>query len=108
MNLSLEVDFHVGKKQLKQILEKVINVHGATRTAEVLDDIKSIGYKYLYKSSHDSIYFRYDRAATETTDDRGSTEYRRQDHAVSTNVVLSQRKSDTKKLLKHGKKLMMN
>ena len=41
-----EVDFHVGKKQLKQILEKVINIHGATKTAEVLDDIKAMGYKY--------------------------------------------------------------
>ena len=44
--LKLEVDFHVGKKQLKQILEKVINAHGATRTAEVLDHIKSMGYGY--------------------------------------------------------------
>ncbi len=44
--LCLEVDFLVGKKQLKQILEKVINIHGATRTAEVLDAIKSMGYKY--------------------------------------------------------------
>ena len=35
--LKLEVDFHVGKKQLKKILEKVINTHGATKTAEVLD-----------------------------------------------------------------------
>ena len=43
--LKLEVDFHVGKKQLKQILEKVINIHGAVRTAEVLDLIKSTGYK---------------------------------------------------------------
>ncbi|MBR5421498.1 MAG: DNA-directed RNA polymerase subunit beta' [Lachnospiraceae bacterium] len=41
-----EVDFLVGKKQLKPILEKVINTHGATRTAEVLDDVKAIGYKY--------------------------------------------------------------
>ncbi len=49
--LTLEVDFHVGKKQLKQILEKVINVHGATRTAEVLDDIKSIGYKYSTRAA---------------------------------------------------------
>ena len=45
-DLRLEVDFHVGKKQLKKILEKVINTHGATRTAEVLDDIKAMGYKY--------------------------------------------------------------
>ncbi|MCR4739827.1 MAG: DNA-directed RNA polymerase subunit beta' [Lachnospiraceae bacterium] len=44
--LKLEIDFHVGKKHLKQILEKVINIHGATKTAEVLDDIKAMGYKY--------------------------------------------------------------
>ncbi len=44
--LKPEVDFHVGKKQLKQILEKVINIHGAVRTAEVLDLIKATGYKY--------------------------------------------------------------
>ena len=44
--LALEIDFHVGKKQLKQILDKCINIHGATKTAEVLDDIKAIGYKY--------------------------------------------------------------
>ena len=44
--LSLEVDFHVGKKQLKDILQHVINVHGTTKTAEVLDDIKAIGYKF--------------------------------------------------------------
>jgi len=43
--LLLEVDFHVGKKQLKQILEKVINTHGATATAEVLDHVKAMGYK---------------------------------------------------------------
>ena len=49
--LKLEIDFHVGKKQLKQILEKVINNHGATKTAEVLDDIKSIGYKYSTKAA---------------------------------------------------------
>ncbi len=44
--LKLEVDFHVGKKQLKKILDKCINTHGATKTAEVLDDIKAMGYKY--------------------------------------------------------------
>ena len=49
--LKLEVDFHVGKKQLKQILEKVINVHGASQTAETLDDIKAIGYKYSTKAA---------------------------------------------------------
>ena len=49
--LLLEVDFHVGKKGLKQILEKVINTHGATKTAEVLDDIKSMGYKYSTRAA---------------------------------------------------------
>ncbi len=46
-----EVDFHVGKKQLKQILEKVINTHGATATAEVLDAIKATGYKYSTRAA---------------------------------------------------------
>ena len=49
--LVLEVDFHVGKKGLKQILEKVINTHGSTKTAEVLDDIKAIGYKYSTRAA---------------------------------------------------------
>ena len=49
--LKLEVDFHVGKKQLKQILEKVINTHGASKTAEVLDDVKAIGYKYSTRAA---------------------------------------------------------
>ncbi len=43
---ALEVDFHTGKKHLKKILTKVINVHGATVTAEVLDKVKAMGYKY--------------------------------------------------------------
>ena len=41
----------MAKKQLKQILEKVINTHGATKTAEVLDDIKSMGYKYSTRAA---------------------------------------------------------
>ncbi len=49
--LLVEVDFLVGKKQLKQILEKVINTHGATATAEVLDAVKSIGYKYSTRAA---------------------------------------------------------
>ena len=50
-DLVLEIDFHVAKKQLKQILEKVINTHGATKTAEVLDDIKAMGYKYSTRAA---------------------------------------------------------
>ncbi len=49
--LVLEVDFHVGKKGLKQILEKVINIHGASKTAEVLDYIKATGYKYSTRAA---------------------------------------------------------
>ena len=49
--LKLEVDFHVGKKQLKQILEKCINNEGATKTAETLDAIKALGYKYSTKAA---------------------------------------------------------
>ena len=49
--LLLEVDFLVAKKQLKQILEKVINTHGATQTAEVLDNIKATGYKYSTRAA---------------------------------------------------------
>ena len=39
-----EIDFMVKKGDLKKILEKVINTHGATRTAEVLDAVKAMGY----------------------------------------------------------------
>ena len=49
--LKLEVDFHVGKKGLKQILDKVINTHGASKSAEVLDDVKAIGYKYSTRAA---------------------------------------------------------
>ena len=49
--LKPEIDFLVKKKQLKQILEKVINTHGAMQTAITLDDIKSIGYKYSTRAA---------------------------------------------------------
>ena len=49
--LKLEVDFLVAKKQNKQILEKVINIHGATTTAEVLDAVKAMGYKYSTRAA---------------------------------------------------------
>ena len=44
--INYEIDFPVGKKQLSQIIEKCIDVHGITDTAEVLDAIKANGYKY--------------------------------------------------------------
>ena len=49
--LKLEIDFHVGKKGLKQILEKVINNHGPIKTAETLDAIKAMGYKYSTRAA---------------------------------------------------------
>ncbi len=42
----LEINFTAAKKQLKQIIAKCIDVHGLDRTAELLDYIKSTGYKY--------------------------------------------------------------
>ena len=41
-----EINFTIAKKQLKQIIAKCIDVHGLDRTAELLDYIKSMGYKY--------------------------------------------------------------
>ena len=49
--LQPEVNFLVKKKELKKILEKVINTHGATKTAEVLDLVKAIGYKYSTRAA---------------------------------------------------------
>ena len=49
--LLLEIDFLVGKKQNKQILEKVMNTHGSTVTAEVLDRVKAIGYKFSTRAA---------------------------------------------------------
>ena len=49
--LVYEVDFLVGKKQLGRILNACINKHGATTTAEVLDSIKTLGYRYSTKGA---------------------------------------------------------
>ena len=55
--LCLEIDQLVAKDSkgekigLKDILKKVINVHGATDSAEVLDNIKAIGYKYSTRAA---------------------------------------------------------
>jgi DNA-directed RNA polymerase subunit beta' len=47
----LEVDFMVGKKQLKQIVTAMINTHGTFATAEVLDKIKATGYHYSTRAA---------------------------------------------------------
>ncbi|MBR6704784.1 MAG: DNA-directed RNA polymerase subunit beta', partial [Lachnospiraceae bacterium] len=46
-----EINFLVTKKDLKKILEKVIEVHGTTKTAEVLDRIKAIGNKFSTRAA---------------------------------------------------------
>lgn len=45
-----EVEFLVGKKQLGQIIDRCIQVHGVPKTSEVLDAIKAQGYKYSTRS----------------------------------------------------------
>ena len=44
--LKYEIDFLVGKKQLSQIVERCFKLKGTTPTAELLDKIKALGYKY--------------------------------------------------------------
>lgn len=46
----LEVDFLVKKKQLGDIIDHCLNKHGTTKTSEMLDNIKAMGYKYSTKS----------------------------------------------------------
>jgi hypothetical protein len=41
-----EVQFVVGKKELSSIVERCIKKHGIAKTAEVLDGIKELGFKY--------------------------------------------------------------
>ena len=49
--LDLEIDFKVGKKQLGQIIGACIKIHGTAMTAQVLDKIKALGYKYSTKAA---------------------------------------------------------
>ena len=49
--LDLEIMFTAGKKQLGQIVDRCIKIHGASVTATVLDNIKSLGYKYSTRGS---------------------------------------------------------
>ncbi len=49
--LDLEIDFLVKKGGIKDILERCINTHGSTKTAEILDNIKALGYKYSTKAA---------------------------------------------------------
>ena len=49
--LKPEISFIVGKKQISQIIDRCIKIHGTTKTAEVLDKIKSLGFKYSTKGA---------------------------------------------------------
>jgi len=49
--LDLEINFKVGKSQLGQIIDKCIKIHGTERTAQVLDKIKALGFKYSTKAA---------------------------------------------------------
>lgn len=49
--LDLEITFKCGKKQLGQLIDRCINTHGIPETARVLDEIKSMGYKYSTKAA---------------------------------------------------------
>ena len=44
--IDLEVTFNVGKKQLEKIINKCVQIHGFGRTAQLLDEVKAMGYKY--------------------------------------------------------------
>ncbi len=48
---NFEIDFLVGKSKLGKIIDKCIKIHGTAKTADVLDDIKSQGYKYSTRSA---------------------------------------------------------
>ncbi len=49
--LDLEIMFTCGKKELGKIIDRCIHKHGFNMTAEVLDSIKSMGYKYSTKGA---------------------------------------------------------
>ena len=46
-----EISFQVGKKQLGDIIDRCIQKYGFTISAEVLDSIKALGYKYSTKGA---------------------------------------------------------
>ncbi len=48
---ALEIDFLVKKKQLGEIIDKCIRAHGTAKTAEVLDLIKALGFKFSTKGA---------------------------------------------------------
>ncbi len=48
--LDYEIGFKVGKKELGKIIDRCLKIHGTETTAQVLDKIKAMGYKYSTRS----------------------------------------------------------
>ena len=48
--LDYEIGFKVRKKELGQIIDRCLKIHGTAKTAQVLDQIKAMGYKYSTRS----------------------------------------------------------
>ncbi len=48
--LDYEIGFKVGKKELGKIIDRCLKIHGISTTAQVLDKIKAMGYKYSTRS----------------------------------------------------------
>ncbi len=49
-DLLLEIDFLVNKKKLGEIVYRCINIHGTSKTSEILDNIKDLGFKFSTRS----------------------------------------------------------
>ncbi len=47
----LEIGFKVRKKELGQIIDRCLKIHGTPMTAQVLDKIKALGFKYSTKAA---------------------------------------------------------
>ena len=47
----LEIDEVVGKKQLAKIVDTCYRTHGVTRTSQMLDDVKALGYKFSTRAA---------------------------------------------------------
>ncbi|MCH5325451.1 MAG: DNA-directed RNA polymerase subunit beta' [Eubacterium sp.] len=48
---NLEIGFKVRKKELGQIIDRCLKIHGTPMTAQVLDKIKALGFKYSTKAA---------------------------------------------------------
>ncbi|MBD9061423.1 MAG: DNA-directed RNA polymerase subunit beta', partial [Ruminococcaceae bacterium] len=49
--LDYEISFKVGKSQLGKIIDRCLKIHGTATTAQVLDKIKAMGYKYSTRAA---------------------------------------------------------